>query len=473
MERTRILLGDRWETRERVLDVVAPWSGEVLAEMACANPDDVTTAVTAAHEALEVPLSRADRAAILDRVAAQLTMDREVFARTIAQEAAKPIVAARAEVDRAVQTLLFSAAEARTFAGEVVPLDGHPSGPISHAYVLREPRGVVAAITPFNFPLNLVAHKVGPAVAAGCPIVLKPAERTPLSAIRLVEAFLEAGLTPSRLQLVTGIGPEVVPPLVTEERVAVVSFTGSAPVGRHLQTLAPHKPVLLELGSAAPLVIERDADLDLAIDRIAAHAFTHAGQSCVSVQRVFVHHDHRDELVTRLTSAVAELTVGDPLDESTDLSCVIDIAAADRIRAWVDAAIDTGASVLAGGNVEGAVVQPTVVIDVPPGAQLWSEEVFAPVVAIRSFTDSDEVISDINSATPVINVGVLTRDLSRALVYVERVRAGAVLVNESPTFRVDHMPYGGDGAAGNTREGPRSTIRELTTEKLVVLRATG
>lgn len=469
--RTRLLVDGAWQHTEDHLEVVAPWSGEVIGEMALGTTADVDRAVAAAGAVVGRLGSRAARAAVLDRAAQLLAADREELARTIALEAAKPIRAARVEVDRAVETLRFSAAAVRTSHGDEVPMDAHPAGDGLLAFTVREPVGVVAAITPFNFPLNLVAHKLGPAIAAGCPVVLKPAEKTPLSAIALVERLLDAGLDPQAIQVVTGLGPEVGAHLAAHPGIAALSFTGSVAVGHALAASAsPGVRVLLELGSAAPLVVERDADLDAVAERVAAHAFGHAGQSCVSVQRLVVHREVVDDLAKRLVARTESLVVGDPLEEATDLACLIRPEPAVRLASWVEQAVADGAALLVGGGRDGARMAPTVLSDVPRDAALWVEEAFGPVVVCSPFTTFEEAVAAVGAGPDLINAGVFTRDLDRALRYVRALDAGAVMVNESPTFRVDHMPYGGVGRAGTTREGPASTVRELTREKLVVLR---
>lgn len=468
--RTRLLVDGAWEDTAETLPVIAPWSGEQLSRMAVASTLDVDRAVASARTALRSPPSLAARAEVLDGAAAIVERDREHLARIIALEAAKPIRAARVEVDRCVQTLRFSAAEARTLHGETIPLDAHPGGADLVGFTLREPRGVVAAITPFNFPLNLVAHKLGPAIAAGCPVVLKPAEKTPLSGLALVERLLQAGLPPGAIQVVTGLGGDVGAYLAAHPGVDVVSFTGSAAVGHALAAANPRAAVLLELGSAAPIVLERDGDATAVVERVAAHAFAHAGQSCVSVQRVLVHEDRQTAFVQELVARTGDLRVGDPLEEDTDLACLIRPEAAARVAARIDEAVAAGAVLRSGGHRQDATLSPTIVDAVPTAVRLWSEEVFGPVVAVAAFASPDDAIAAIDAGPDLIQVGVFTADVRRAFDYVRRLRAGTVLVNESPTFRLDQMPYGGVGTAGNTREGPRSMVRELTTEKLVILR---
>jgi acyl-CoA reductase-like NAD-dependent aldehyde dehydrogenase len=469
-QRTGLLLDGVWEDRARTLPVTAPATGEVLSHQAVASPADVDRAVGSARAALRSPLPLAERAAILDRCADLVRRDHEHLARLIALEAAKPVRAARVEVERCEQTLRFSAAEARTLHDRTLPVDAHPGGAGATGFVRRDPIGVVAAITPFNFPLNLVAHKLGPALAAGCPVVLKPAERTPLSAVELAERLQEAGLPAGWLAVLTGDGPGTGATLAAHPHVDVLSFTGSVDVGWALAREAGHARVLLELGSAAPLVLEADGDVDTVVAAVAAHGFVHAGQSCVSVQRLLVHASVADRVLERLTAAVDDLVVGDPLDERTDVSCLIDEPAARRVQGWIDEAADAGARVVVGGTRDGAFVVPTVVDDVPLDAALWTREAFGPVVAVRRFTSTDEALAAVAAGPDLIHLGVFTRDLDLALRYVDEVRAGAVLVNESPTFRLDHVPYGGVGRAGTTREGPAAAVRELTVEKVVLLR---
>jgi acyl-CoA reductase-like NAD-dependent aldehyde dehydrogenase len=378
--RTGLLIDGDWEDRAHTLPVLDTWTGRPVSEQAVADGDDIDRVVAvAARVSRGGPLPLATRAAVLERTARLVERDREHLAHLIAVEAAKPITAARTEVERCVETLRFSAAEARTAHDRTLPLDAHPAGLGAIGFVRREPIGVVAAITPFNFPLNLVAHKLGPAIAAGCPVVLKPAERTPLSSIALAERLLEAGLPAGWLAVLTGGGAEVGGALARHPGVAAVSFTGSASVGERLARDGSHAKLLLELGSAAPLVAEADADVDAVVDRVLAGAFGHAGQSCVSVQRLLLHRDVAAAVLDRLLPRVAALRIGPPLEDTTDLSCVIDGAAADRIRASVAASVAGGGRPLThAGEGEGAVVPPTVVADVPLDAPLWTEEVFGP-----------------------------------------------------------------------------------------------
>ncbi len=472
--RTGLLIDGVWEERDRTLPVLDTWSGERISEQAVATRGDVDRAVTVAARTLrDGPLPLSVRAAVLERTATLVVRDREHLARLIALEAAKPLATALVEVERCVETLRFSAAEARTHHDRTLPIDAHPAGIGATGFVRREPIGVVAAITPFNFPLNLVAHKLGPAIAAGCPVVLKPAERTPLSAVALAERLLEAGLPAGWLAVLTGGGAEVGGALARHPGVAAVTFTGSAAVGAQLARDATHAEVLLELGSAAPLVAEADADVPSVVDRVVTGGFGYAGQSCVSVQRLLLHEDVAEAVLDALVPRVAALRVGPPLDPGSDLSTVIDDAAGDRIRASIATTVAAGGRLLSGGGGSGATVAPTLVDDVPLTSPLWTEEVFGPVVAVRTFRSTDEALAAVAAGPPLIHLGVFTRDLDRAMRWVTEVRAGAVLVNESPTFRVDQAPYGGVDHPGVTREGPRSTIAALTVEKVVLLRPAG
>jgi acyl-CoA reductase-like NAD-dependent aldehyde dehydrogenase len=337
---------------------------------------------------------------------------------------------------------------------------------------------VVAAVTPFNFPLNLVLHKVGPALAAGCPVVLKPAEKAPLTAERLAALLRSVGLPDGWLEIVHGYGAEVVPPLVTHPDVSLVSFTGSGRVAAALQRLAPEKPVLTELGGSAPMLVEADADLDRAARAAVAGGFGFAGQTCISVQRVYAARPVYEALCERIVAGARALVVGDPSDAATDLGPLFRPSEADRVRAWVDEAVARGGRLLTGGEWrEGAVgpgahpglVRPVVLTDVPPDAAVVCEEVFGPVVVVDAYDTIGEGIARANATRYGLNAAVFTRDIGAALAAARGLRAGAVLVNESPTFRADHMPYGGVGASGNTREGPAWAARAFTREKLVVL----
>jgi acyl-CoA reductase-like NAD-dependent aldehyde dehydrogenase len=451
--------------------VRSPYDGHEVGRVPRCTADDVQRAVAAAVTAAgEGPLPAWRRAEILDAAARLLRERRDDFARTIAHEAAKPIRTARAEAERAVSTFTFAAVEARTLAGDMVSLEASEVGEGKLAFTLRVPIGVVGAITPFNFPLNLVAHKVAPAIAAGCPLVLKPASQTPLSAIALAELLLdECGLPPGWLNVVTGSGGEVGNPLVDHDDVAMITFTGSSDVGWAIRQRAPKKKVGLELGNNAPVIIEADGDWETAADKIKVAGYSHAGQSCISTQRVYVHDDIAGRFVDGLAERVGALQVGDPMDEKTDVSSLISTDDRDRVAAWIDEAVAAGAHVACGGKVRDGMLEPTVLTNVTSDMKVCSQEVFGPVVAVQSYADVDDALRLANDTVYGLQASVFTADLGLALRAGRELRFGGVLVNEVPTWRADQMPYGGVRESGNTREGPAYAVREMTETRLVVI----
>ncbi|HZB97005.1 MAG TPA: aldehyde dehydrogenase family protein, partial [Candidatus Sulfotelmatobacter sp.] len=354
--------------------------------------------------------------------------------------------------------------------GRGVPLDAHPAGTGRLGFTLRVPIGVVAAITPFNFPLNLVAHKVGPAVAAGCRIVLKPSLKTPLSGLALAEILYGAGLPREWLSTVNGPPEEIVDVLLQDDRVAMITFTGSSQIGWSLVARAPRKHITLELGNATPLIVCADADLEAAATAAATSGFGFAGQSCISVQRILVHRSVHDRFLDRLAEAAEGQVVGDPRDPETTVGPVIDGSARDRIVEWVGEAESAGAVKRTGGPGDDGHLRPVVLDRVPTEVRAWKREVFGPVVAVRPYDDLDQAIALANGTEYGLQAGIYTRDLPTALSAVERLQFGGVTVNETPTFRVDQMPYGGTKESGNTREGPHYTVREMTEERMVVIR---
>jgi acyl-CoA reductase-like NAD-dependent aldehyde dehydrogenase len=463
-------IGADWVTTDDELVVRSPFDGSEIDRVPACGAQQVTDAVDAARAAHRAPLPLWKRAEILDR-AARLLVDRhDGFARTIAVEAAKPIKTARIEARRAVSTFTFAAAEARALSGEVVPMEAADVGEGKLAFTLRVPVGVVGAISPFNFPLNLVAHKVAPAIAAGCPVVLKPASQTPLSAIALAELLInDCGLPPGHLNVVTGSGANVGDPLVDHEGVAMITFTGSPEVGWSIRSRAPRKKVGLELGNNAPVILQPDADTDGAAAKISVAGFSHAGQSCISTQRVYVHDDVADAFLEALVPRVQALVVGDPLDETTDVSSLISTGERDRVASWIDEAVSAGAKVACGGIVRDGVLAPTVLTNVTPDMKVCTEEVFGPVVAVQTYTAIDEALSLANDSRYGLQAALFTNDLALALRAARELDFGGVLVNEVPTYRADQMPYGGVRDSGNTREGPRYAVHEMTEPRLVIL----
>jgi acyl-CoA reductase-like NAD-dependent aldehyde dehydrogenase len=430
----------------------------------------VDRAVAAARARLAEPWPAHERAAVLDRAALLLAERQEDFARIIAAEAAKPLKTARIEAARAADTFRFSAAEARTLAGEVVPLDASAAGEGKVGFTLRVPIGVVAAISPFNFPLNLVSHKVAPAIAAGCPVVLKPASQTPLSALALAALLLdECGLPAGALNVVTGSGGDVGDPLVTHDDVAMVTFTGSPPVGWSIRQKAPRKKVTLELGNNSPVIIEGDADWRAAVAKLRVAGFSHAGQSCISAQRVLVQRSIHDDVVAALVEAVETLVVGPPLDEATDVSALISPKETERVKSWVDEAVAGGAKVATGGEVgDDGMLRPTVLTGVTPDMRVCADEVFGPVLGVAAYDELDEALAVANDTRYGLQAGIFTARLDTALAAARRLDFGGVLVNEVPTWRADQQPYGGVRDSGNTREGPAHAVREMTETRLVV-----
>jgi acyl-CoA reductase-like NAD-dependent aldehyde dehydrogenase len=465
---TGLLLEGAFDARNEDLTVENPYTGQAIARVAVGGPEDVDAAVRTAREHLGAT-SPAERAEVLER-AARLVADRsETFARTICLEAGKPMKQARAEAARCVDTLTFSAVEARSLGGEVVPMDSSEAGAGKLGIILREPIGVVGAISPFNFPLNLVAHKLAPAIAAGCPVVLKPASATPLSALLLARTLGEAGLPPGYLSVVIGGGGTVGNALVDHPDVPLISFTGSPPVGWGIRQRQPRKEVELELGNSTPVIVCADADIATAAAKLAGSGFTHAGQSCISVQRVYVEEGAMDEFRDRFLEAVAGLVVGDPMDDATDVGPVIDVGNRDRIGEWIEEARQGGAEVLIGGEVHDGLLQPTVLEGIDPRMKVSCDEVFGPVVSIASFGTIDEAVDLANSSPYGLQAGIFTARTDAAMGWARRLHFGGVLINETPTFRADQMPYGGVKDSGNTREGPRFAVRSMTEQKLVVL----
>ena len=461
-----------WTTGAESAEVRAPYDDALLGSVPMMTPADVDAAVAYAKAALHAePLPQWKRAEILDRAAELLLDRRDQFGMCIALEAAKPIRTARVEAERAASTMQFSAAVARTLTGETVPLEASAAGEGKLGFVLRVPIGVVGAISPFNFPLNLVAHKVGPAIAAGCPVVLKPAMQTPFSSILLARMLIEeCGLPPAYLQIVTGGGTTVGGALVDNPDVALITFTGSPEVGWSIRAKAPRKRVGLELGNNAPVIIDADGDWQTAVAKIKIAGFSHAGQSCISTQRLFVHESLVEPVSAALVDAVKTLVVGDPSDEATDVSALISKGERDRVKAWIDEAVADGGRVACGGEIGAdGVLAPTVIVDATPEMNVCALEVFGPVVAIQSFSDFDEALQRANDTRYGLQAGVFTADVSKAIKAARTLDFGGVLINEVPTWRADQMPYGGLRDSGNTREGPAYSVREMTEERLVIL----
>lgn len=457
-------------TTDEAATIRSPFDGNALGDVAIGTADHVDRAVAAAQAAASAPLPAHQRAAILDAAADRITARHEDFARSIAGEAAKPISTARVEAARAVGTFRFSAVEARTLTGEMIAMDANDAGVGKFGFTLRVPIGIVGAISPFNFPLNLVAHKVAPAIAAGCPVVLKPASQTPLTALLLAEVLIdECGLPPGWLNVVVGGGGSVGNAIVDHDDISYITFTGSPEVGWGIKGRAPRKKVGLELGNNAPVIVEPDADLALAATKIVAGGFGYSGQTCISVQRVYAHDAIRDELVDRVVTQVEALVVGDPMDDATNVSALINAGERDRIVGWIEEATAGGAKIATGGTVADDVLRPTVLTGVLPDMQVCSQEVFGPLIGFQGYQSLDQALAAANDSRYGLQAAIFTTDLGAALTAAHSLDFGGVTVNEMPTFRTDQMPYGGVKDSGNTKEGPHYAVREMTQERLVVI----
>jgi acyl-CoA reductase-like NAD-dependent aldehyde dehydrogenase len=468
----KLLVAGEWAQSGEWDEVKSPYDGRLVGRVAVGDVATVERAVQAADEAFRTAdFPQHERAAALQR-ASELVAERvEDLARTIAEEAGKPIKTATVEAQRCVDTLNFSAVEARKLTGGTVPMEASAAGAGKLGVMLRVPYGVVGAISPFNFPLNLVAHKLGPAIAAGNAIVLKPAGQTPISALKLAEVLVEAGLPAGWLSVVPGPGSTVGNAIVEHELTRAITFTGSAPVGWDIRSRVPHKKVNLELGSNAPLIVNDDGDWETAADKAQVHAFSHAGQSCISIQRILVHEDVAEAFTERLAANVAKLTVGDPLDPDTDVGPLITSGDRDRVKGWIDEAVAAGARLIAGGELvdEGRCLAPTLLGAPPKDAKVWCEEIFGPVATVDTFADFGEALEMANDSRFGLQAGVFTRDIAGALQAARTLEFGGVLINEVPTFRADQQPYGGVKDSGNTREGPAYAVYELTEERFVTL----
>lgn len=448
-----------------------PFDGSEVGRVATGEPSDVERAISAAFAARRelAALPAHIRADVATRVALRLRERTEELARLIACESGKPIRFARAEVARAALTFDLAAGEARTFAGQMHPLDLEARGEGRIAFTLRVPRGVVAAISPFNFPLNLVAHKLAPAWAVGAPCVLKPAPQCPLTALTLVEWMLELGCPASAISALH-CPPHVAEELVRDERVAALSFTGSDAVGWRLKSLAGKKHVLLELGGNAPCIVDETVAWERAVEPLVLSAFAYGGQVCIKTQRIFVHASRFDAFVERFVAAARALVCGDPLDERTVVGPLIEERHVERVLAWIEEARVQGARVLCGAKRVGQIVMPTVLVGAPPSARVCTDEVFGPVVTIEAFDEFSDALERCNHSRYGLQVGVYTADLSRALLAARTLEFGGVILNDTPTFRIDAPPYGGTKNSGLGREGVRAAMEELSEPRLIVLR---
>jgi acyl-CoA reductase-like NAD-dependent aldehyde dehydrogenase len=462
-------IGGEWVDAAAHEVVKLPYDGTPVGQVPRAEVEVVEKAVAAARKAL-VPMremGNCDRADLLLRIAELIKRDNAEYAQLICDETGKPIKEARVEAERSLATLFAAAHEARQLHGEVVPMDFAAMGKGRMAMTVREPLGVIGCITPFNVPLNLALHKVAPALAAGNAVIHKPATKTPLSAARLARTMEEAGAPKGAYNLITGSGARIGMALAEHPGIAMLTFTGSPEVGRTIKSRAGFKKVTLELGNNSAVIIEPEADLATAVARTTQGAFSHSGQVCISVQRVFVQRAIAGEFVERLKASTEALKIGHPYEESTDISSLIDEAEAIRIEQWIAEAVKGGAMVVTGGKRQFATVAPAVLVDVPAACHISCQEAFGPVVAVYSYENLDEAIERANATPYGLQAGIFTNDIQRAFRAARRLEVGGVMINDIPMYRADHMPYGGVKESGTGREGPRYAIEEMTEMKLI------
>ncbi len=464
-----MLIAGKWVDSDESFAVHDPYNGEHLAHVSNAGSDLIERSLAASKSAAEKMrnLPRFHIAKGLRAISAGIEERKDEFTRTIALESAKPLIYARGEVDRAIATFSWAAGEAERFAGETVPIDVQASGRGKWGRTIRVPRGVIYGITPFNFPLNLVAHKVAPALAAGNSIVIKPSPRTPLTSLLLGEVFLESGFPSSALQIVpTDVAN--IPQIVNDDRVAMVSFTGSAAVGWDLKNKVGKKPIALELGGNAPVIVDESADLEKSLSRTVTGGFAYSGQVCISVQRVYIHSSKFEKWTADFIDLAKALKKGDPLDEKTQISAMIDQPAAERAESWINEAAGNGAKILTGGPRDGSYLEPTILTNTDPEMKIVAEEAFAPVVVVERFDSFDEAIRMANNSKYGLQAGVFSNDQKNIDLAVDRLEFGGIIINDAPIFRVDNMPYGGVKESGFGREGVRYAMDEMTEPKLIV-----
>ena len=470
MDTKRILIGGEWRKASETVAVVNPYSNEPIAEVYSANESENEEAIAYAESASREmrKLPRYEIAKGLRKIADGIESRKREFAETIARESAKPIKLAVGEVERGIATFDWAAGEAERFVGEVVPIDTIATGRGKTAHTKRIPRGVIYGITPFNFPLNLVGHKVAPALASGNAIIIKPSDRTPLTSLLLGEIFMDSGLPKAALQIVP-MNVRYIESVYTDERVAMISFTGSAEVGWQIKSKAVRKMVTLELGGNAPVIVDESANLEHSLKQTTMGAFSYAGQVCISVQRVYIHDKIYDEWTEKFVENAGNLKKGNPLDESTELSAMITENAATKAQSWIEEAKQNGAEILRGNTRNGSMLDATVMTKTNPEMRVVAEEIFAPVAVVERFYDFEEAVALSNQTEYGLQAGVFTNDLTNSNYAADHLEYGGVIINDVPTFRVDNMPYGGVKASGFGREGVRYAMEEMSEIRLVVV----
>ncbi|WP_409299994.1 aldehyde dehydrogenase family protein [Peribacillus sp. SCS-155] len=469
MEKQSLFIGGEWVQGKEYEDLLSPYNQEIITSIPIADKQEVEDALASAEAAVKTmrALTSLERSEILEKVSDLFKERAEECALILARENAKPLKAARAEILRTIETYKFASEEAKRIHGETIPLDAAKTGANRFGYTKREPLGIIAAITPFNFPFNLVAHKLGPAFAAGNTVVLKPASQTPLSAFMTAKIFEDAGLPAGALNVVTGKGSAIGNILVTDPRVKMVTFTGSVPVGLGIKEKAGLKKVTLELGSNAAVIVDSADDLDAVAARCVEGSFNFAGQVCISVQRIYVQEELYDSFVGKMVKFARELKLGDPQSETTDVSSLIHPSETERIENWIRDAEASGASIVHGGKRMGTVFEPTIISQSGKELSISCKEVFGPVVSVNSYRTWDEAIELVNDSEYGLQAGVYTTNINKAFDAAERLEVGGVIINDIPSFRVDHMPYGGVKHSGIGKEGIKYSTEEMTELKFV------
>ncbi len=472
MIKGKMFINGKWRKGEKYIGVVNPFSNETIGRVPKAEDRDIENSIEAASSSLQIAkeLPACERAKILETVSKEIEKQQGKLSQLIALESGKPICYALGEVKRAVETFKFASIEALNIYGEVIPMDAATKGKDYFGFYLRVPKGVILAITPFNFPLNLVAHKVAPAIASGNSVILKPSSTTPLISLKLGEIFENAGLPRGILNIIFGSGSEVGLKLVKDNRINMVTFTGSLPVGEIIIKEAGFKTVTLELGNNSAVVVEDAEDLPSVVDRLIVGAFAYSGQICISVQRIYVNKKLFDNFVSLFVDRSKNLKMGDPLRPDTDIGPMITVSETKRAMDWINEARSGGAKLLAGGESKGNMISPTVFTHVSKGMRIMEDEVFAPVVSIIAYDSFDEGIRLANETKYGLQAGVYTKDIRKIFRAIEVINVGGLILNDFPTFRVDQMPYGGVKKSGMGREGLRYAIEEMTEIKLVVMK---
>lgn len=469
MERKYFVNGE-WKSSEKYAELYSPHTKELIAKIPQATREEVDEAIEVAYGAREkmAALTAFERSAILEQITQLFIIHREEAAKIISLETSKPLKYAYGEIDRTIETYKFAAEEAKRLTGEMIPMDAAKNGADRFGYTIEEPIGVIGAITPFNFPQNLVAHKVGPAIAAGNTIVLKPASQTPLSALFLAELIEQTALPKGAFNVVTGSGREVGDALVESDKVKMITFTGSPAVGKGIRNKAGLKKVALELGSNAGLIIDKNVDLSKIVPKCVMGAFSNQGQVCISLQRTYVMDEIFDEFIEQFSEMTKKLVVGSPFDESTDISAMIAASESERALEWVEEAVEHGAEIITGGKIENDVFQPTILKNVNAISKVSCQEVFAPIVGVSRISSIEEGIEAINHSDFGLQAGIFTNDIQTAFKASKLLEVGGVMINDIPTYRVDQMPYGGVKDSGTGKEGIKYAIHEMTETKLVV-----